>query len=81
MSKQRNRQHHHAKSQRRGDHLELPTHEQFIATVPPRIIYPRGWKTKWQSEQAPLMLGTLIIMGGFVAIFLLAALILSLWPQ
>jgi len=81
MPKQRNRQHHHAKSDRRGNHLELPTQEQFVATVPPRIFYPRGWKTKGPSEQFPIVLSMLALIGILAAVLILAALVMTFLPQ
>lgn len=75
MPKQRNRQHHHAKSGRHDEGLQLPTQEQFFVGDPPRIFYPRGWKTKWPGGQPPIMLGMLAIMGIVVGALILLALV------
>ena len=79
MPKQRNRQHHHARSERRGDGLQLPTVEWFLRGQ--RIIYPPGWKTKWPNEQAPIMLSMFIILGGVAAVLILAALVMTFFLQ
>jgi hypothetical protein len=80
MLQQRNRQHHHARSERRGDDLELPQ-QRFTLDGLPRIIYPRGWKTKWPNEPIPIMVVTLALMGIAVAFFLLLALLMMLFSQ
>ncbi len=80
MPKQRNHPHHHARSERRGDHLELPQ-RRFAIDGLPNIIYPRGWKTKWPNEQIPFMVVSLAIMGIAVAFFLLLAFLMMLFSH
>ncbi|HEV8191011.1 MAG TPA: hypothetical protein VGP82_05940 [Ktedonobacterales bacterium] len=80
MPKQRNRQYHHAKSERRGDQLELPQ-QRFSLGGLPNITYPRGWVTKWPNERIPIMLVTLALIVLAIAVFMLLALRMMLLSQ